>query len=78
MQGRVDPTIGAVTGPASDLTQELAKRFGVPFKIFLSAGVREVMDVIKTHNADLGFLAYDATRAAEVEFSQPYSLAFNA
>lgn len=77
VQGRVDAATGAVSGPVADLTQELAKRIGVPFKIFPSAGVREVMDAVKAHNADMAFLAFDATRAAEVQFSQPYSLAYN-
>jgi len=77
VQGRVDSATGAVTGPAADLTRELARRLGVPFKIFPSVGVREVMDAIRTHAADIGFLAFDATRAAEVGFTQPYSLAYN-
>ncbi|MBV8843416.1 MAG: transporter substrate-binding domain-containing protein [Bryobacterales bacterium] len=77
VQGRVDAATGAVTGPVADLTQELAKRLSVPFKVFPSAGVREVLDAVKMHSADIGFLAFDATRAAEVDFSQPYSLAYN-
>jgi polar amino acid transport system substrate-binding protein len=77
VQGRVEAATGAVTGPVADLTQELAKRLGVPFKILPSAGTREVMDAVKMHSADLAFLAFDVTRAAEVAFSQPYSLAYN-
>jgi polar amino acid transport system substrate-binding protein len=77
VQGRVDAATGAVTGPVADLTQELAKRLGVPYKVFPSAGAQAVMEAIKSHNADIGFLAFDATRAAEVDFSQPYSLAYN-
>ena len=50
---------------------------GVPFRIAPSADVRGVMEAVKTHAADLGFLAFDATRAAEVDFSQPYAVAYN-
>jgi len=77
VQGRVDAASGAVTGPAADLVQELSWRLGVPFRIAPSADVRGVMEAVKTHAADLGFLGFDATRAAEVDFSQPYAVAYN-
>ncbi len=77
VQGRVDAKTGAVSGPVEELTRELARRLTVPFAITPSAGVRAVIDNIKNHTADVGFLAYDATRAVEVDFSQPYSLGFN-
>ena len=77
VQGRVDPKTRAVSGPVEELTRELARRLGVPFTITPAAGLRDVIDSIKNHTADIGFLAFDATRAAEVDFSQPYSLGFN-
>jgi polar amino acid transport system substrate-binding protein len=77
VQGRVDARTGAISGPVEELTRELAKRLGVPFSITPGAGVRAVIDSVKNHTADIGFLAYDATRAVEVDFSQPYSLGFN-
>jgi polar amino acid transport system substrate-binding protein len=77
VQGRVDAASGAVTGPVADLVQELSRRLGVPFRIAPSPDVRGVMEAINTHSADLGFLAFDATRATEVDFSQPYALAYN-
>ena len=76
-QGRVDPKTGEVTGLVADITRELARRLGVPFQIKPADGVRGVLDAIKTQTADLGFLAFDATRAAEVDFSEPYALAYN-
>jgi polar amino acid transport system substrate-binding protein len=76
-QGRVDTASGAVTGPVADLVQEISRRLGVPFRIVPSPNVPGVMEAIKTHAADLGFLAFDATRAREVDFSQPYALAYN-
>ena len=77
VQGRVDRATGTISGPAAELTKELARRLGVAFRITPSADVRGVIDAIKAHTADIGFLAFDATRAAEVDFSQPYSLAYN-
>jgi polar amino acid transport system substrate-binding protein len=77
VQGRVDAATGAITGPVADLTRELANRLGVPFRITPSSGVRAVLDTVENHAADIGFLALDATRAAEVDFSQPYALAYN-
>lgn len=77
VQGRVDAKTGEVTGPVADITRELARRLGVPFQIKPSMGVRGVLDAITMHTADLGFLAFDATRAAEVDFSESYELAYN-
>jgi polar amino acid transport system substrate-binding protein len=34
------------------------------------------METVKTHAADLGSFPFDATRAAEVDFSQPYAQAY--
>src|SRR5262249_21859904 len=76
VQGRADAN-GAVTGPVADITRELARRLGVPFQITPAAGVRPVLDSVKMHTADLAFLAFDATRAAEVDFTQNYELAYN-
>lgn len=76
-QGRVDPKTGAVSGPVAEITRELARRLGVPFAITPAANVRGVLDAVKAHAADIGFLAFDATRAAEVDFSEPYALGWN-
>src|SRR5712691_9235088 len=65
VQGRVDAKTGAVSGMAEELTRELAKRLGVPFAVTPSAGVRAVIDSVKNHTADIGYLAFDATRAIE-------------
>jgi polar amino acid transport system substrate-binding protein len=77
VQGVVDAKTGEVTGPVADITRELARRLGVAFQIKPSMGVRGVLDAITMHTADLGFLAFDATRATEVDFSEPYELAYN-
>jgi polar amino acid transport system substrate-binding protein len=77
VQGRIDPQTKSVTGPVADLVQELARRFGVPYIIIPAADAREVIDALNAHSADIGFLAYDAPRAAEVDFSRPYALMQN-
>jgi polar amino acid transport system substrate-binding protein len=74
VQGRVDPQTGAVTGPVGDLVRDLAKQLGVPYTFTPVVGAREVMDRLKAHTVDIGFLANDPDRAAEVDFSVPYLL----
>ena len=77
VQGRVDPATKDVSGPAPDLVRELARRAGVPFRITPLQGVRAVIDSMKSDAVDIGFLAFDPVRAAEVDFTQTYSLAHN-
>lgn len=73
VQGRVDPATGAVTGPVADLVQELARRLGVPYQILPSPDARAVIGHLNDGSADIGFLAYEASRAAEVDFAGPYA-----
>src|ERR1700676_3584700 len=77
VQGRIDPQTKSVTGPVADLVKELARRLGVPYTIIPAADAREVIDDLNARTADIGFLAYDAPRAAEVDFSRPYALMQN-
>ena len=76
-QAKADPKTGAVSGPAADLTRALAQQLGVPFTIKPARGVAGVLESVKSGEADIGFLAYDAVRATEVDFSQTYILAQN-
>ena len=73
VQGRIDAKTGTVTGPVADLVQALALQLGVPYTIIPAADAREVIARLKDHTADIGFLAYDAPRAQEVDFSEPYA-----
>ena len=77
VQGRIDAKTGAISGPVADLTQAFAQQLKVPYTIIPAADAREIIDRLKAHTADIGFLAYDAERAAEVEFSNPYALMLN-
>lgn len=74
VQGRVDPKTEAISGPAADLTRELARRLGVPSAIMPVADAGAVITTITSGNADIGFLAFEAARATEVDFSDQYSL----
>jgi len=77
VQARIDPRTKSITGPVADLVQELARRLGVPFAIIPAADARAVIDTLNSRTADIGFLAFDAPRAAEVDFSRPYALMQN-
>jgi polar amino acid transport system substrate-binding protein len=74
VQGKVDKSTGAVTGPVADLVKELARRLNVSFTLIPAPNARGVIDTLTAHKADIGFLAYEAGRAAEVDFSKPYAL----
>jgi len=76
-QARLDPKTGAITGPAADLARELARRLGVSVTITPLANPAAVIDSVKSGAADLGFVAYDAARARDVDFSQTYLFAWN-
>src|SRR5262245_24598315 len=77
VQAVVNPKSGEVTGPAADVARELARRLGVPLSIKGLDGVPAVMEAVTSRTADIGFLAFDATRAVQVSFSQPYSIGHN-
>jgi polar amino acid transport system substrate-binding protein len=77
VQGRVDAQTGTMTGPVPDLVKELARKLGVPYTILPAQNARNVIDALKDQSADIGFLAYDETRAREVEFGAPFLVMFN-
>ena len=74
VQGTVDPTTGTVSGPVADIVKELARREGVPYKIIPAASPKAVIESLKNHTADIGFLAWEAERARQVDFSGAYLL----
>jgi polar amino acid transport system substrate-binding protein len=77
VHGRVDPQTGVVTGPVPDLVKELARRLGVPFTILPAPDAAGVIAALKNHTADVGFLAYDETRAREVDYSAAFIVMHN-
>jgi len=74
VQGTVDPATGAVSGPVADIVKELARQAGVPYKIIPAENPKAVIESLKNHTADIGFLAWEAERARQVDFSGAYSL----
>jgi polar amino acid transport system substrate-binding protein len=69
---------GDYTGPVPDMLKEIARQIGVPSKLIPGEDAAAVMDAVNGHTADIGFLAYDDTRARVVDFSAPFYLMFNA
>ena len=77
VQGRKDPVTGAYTGLVADLTKELARKLGIPFTLIPAPDTKSLIASMKEHKADVGFLAWEAKRAEEVDFAGGYLLMFN-
>src|SRR5947209_9324047 len=77
VQAFSEPATKEVRGPAAALARELARRAGVPTTITGAKGVEGVIESVKNGEADIGFVAFDPVRAAQVDFSQNYALAQN-
>ena len=77
VQASVDPATKEVRGPGAEIARELARRAGVPMTITGVRGADGVLEAVKNGSADIGFLAFDAARAVQVDFSQNYALAQN-
>ena len=73
-QAMRDPATGELRGPAYDLARELARRDNATLEFKPIAGPPAVIEAVKTGDADIGFVAYEATRLGTVEFSQTYML----
>jgi polar amino acid transport system substrate-binding protein len=69
-----DRATGAVRGASADLARELAKRIAVPLELKPAANPQAVIDAVSAGAADIGFVAYEPSRAGTVEFSQTYML----
>jgi polar amino acid transport system substrate-binding protein len=74
VHGTVDAKTGAVRGPAADIVEELARRQGVPYTILPAPAAGDVIELLNTEAVDIGFLAWEAERARQVDFSGPYLL----
>ena len=73
-QAMRDPATGEVRGPSYELARELAARLKVPFEFKPIAGPPAVIEAVRSGQADIGFVAYEATRLGTVDFSQIYML----
>ena len=77
VQASVDSGSGEVRGPSAALAREIARHLNAPVKITGVASPAAVIDTVKKGEADIGFIAFDPQRAAEVDFAQVYALAQN-
>ncbi|MPZ38264.1 MAG: transporter substrate-binding domain-containing protein [Rhizobiales bacterium] len=63
---------GSPSGMTVDLAQELARRLGVTLEQVVIDGAGKSFDAVKTASCDIGFLAVEPARAAEIDFTAPY------
>ena len=73
-QAMRDPATGEVRGPAHDLAGELARRNNLALEFKPIPGPPAVIEAVKNGDADIGFVAYEATRLGTVDLSQTYML----
>lgn len=73
IQARVDAETGEVTGPVADIVNELASRIGAAVEFLPQNGAANIIRLVNGGDADLGFLAYEAERAEQVDFAGPYA-----
>ena len=76
VHGRMDAS-GRPSGPVPDLVQELARTLGVKATIVSSPDAAGIIAALKGGSADIGFLAYDETRAREVDFGATFIVMHN-
>ena len=77
VHGRIDPKTQTAEGPVPDLVRALARQLRVNFSIMPAADAAAVIASVNGHHADIGFLAYDKTRAMEVDFGAPFIVMYN-
>jgi polar amino acid transport system substrate-binding protein len=63
---------GALSGITVDLAHELARRLGLPLELVPFDAAGKVFEALKTNAWDIGFLAVEPVRAAEIDFTAPY------
>jgi polar amino acid transport system substrate-binding protein len=78
VQGRIDPQTTQVIGPVGDLTPALARRLGVPFEITPLPNAASVITAVNDGRIDVGYLAFERERAAQVDYTEPYARMGNA
>jgi polar amino acid transport system substrate-binding protein len=67
-------TAQAPAGVTVDLSREIAARLGVPVSLACFDAARDSFAALRTRAADIGFLAIEPARAAEMWFTAPYVL----
>jgi polar amino acid transport system substrate-binding protein len=67
-----DAAGGDPRGVGPELARELARRLGVPIRYVTYDSSGKMADAVKQGAWDVAFLAVDAARAPDIEFSAPY------
>jgi polar amino acid transport system substrate-binding protein len=67
-------TGGEPSGVSVDLARELARRLSVPLETTTVTTAAMSVDALKSAQADIGFIAIDPLRAADMDFSAAYVL----
>ena len=63
---------GEPTGLSVDLAQELGRRLGVPVELVTFTAAGKVVEAVKNAQVDIGFVAIDPVRAADMDYTAPY------
>lgn len=63
---------GEPKGITPDLAAALAKRLGVPLEFVTREAAGKVAELLAADAVDVGFIAIEPVRAAQIEFSPPY------
>ena len=66
-----DPATGAARGVSVDLAQELGRRLGVPVELVTFPAAGRVVEALKNAQVDIGFVAIDPVRGADVLQTPP-------
>jgi len=69
-----DPSTGEPRGVSVDLARELGQRLDVPVDLITFDAAGKAFAALQSEICDVGFLAIDPARAAELAFTSPYVL----
>jgi polar amino acid transport system substrate-binding protein len=69
---QTDPATGAVGGVTVELARELARRLGVSLEPVVIDGAGKSFEAVRSAACDIGFLAVEPARAADIDFTAPY------
>src|SRR3954467_12806645 len=67
-----DPATGEPRGVSVDLARELGRRLGVPVDLVTFETAGKAFAALQSGACDVGFLAIDPARAADLTFTAPY------
>ena len=77
VQAFPDPVTGELRGPAVDMAREIARQLHRSLDLIPGVGVEGVLSALREGKADIGFVAFDPTRAKGLAFTAPYVLSLN-